>query len=237
MGLVASSPGRLSAGVALLASVLAGCGGSSERAPALPGDAPTSSIGDVGGGQSGGAGEGSLPQDTSEVAEDGEVARSFLQLGRIGPASIVRPFLQVYMQSANDAPPRIALTYAPQLSDELYVRLELLPYLGGEADYELPDVLLELIEGSDLGNGKVGISGGIHVAPSDEGLSVEIDDVVLRAADDTEERLGDGVITGELERRCFVLMVVPDAPSLDGQPVPQLVRDESWSSAFCAQYR
>lgn len=225
-----------------LGSLLAGCGGSKEsERSVLPPPAtepePSSSIGDVGGGQSGTEGEGSLPQDTSEIVEEGEVARSFLQLGRIGPARIVRPLLQWYRPRADGEPPEIALLYGPQLSDALYFMLEL-PYTGGEAAYELPNEGgMYLLEGARTSEDKVGIAGSIRVMPTAEGVRVDFESIVLRAPDGSEEQLGDGVITGELERRCFELKVVPDAPLLDGQPVPQLVQDEGWSSAFCAQYR
>jgi hypothetical protein len=232
----------LSHALIAFAALLSGCGGSKDSeqgvlpAPEVE-PAPSSSIGDVGGGQSGSEGEGQLPNDTSEIVEDGEVARSFLELGRLGPARIVRPLLQWYGQRADGEPPEIALLYGPQLSETLYFMLEL-PYAGGEAEYELPNEGgMYLLEGARTNEEKVGIAGSIRVQPTSEGLRVDFESIVVRAPDGTEEPLGDGVITGELERRCFELKVLPDTPLLDGKPVPQLVQDTTWSSAFCAQYR
>jgi len=192
----------------------------------------------AGGEPSGGEGEGSLPADTSDVAGEGEVARSFVQLGRLGPANLVRPFRHLYQEGREGAPPNVALYHQSVFAEDMILSLEL-PYSGGQADLSIPDeAAIYLFETTDGVNDKVAIAGHVTIEPGEGGVRVDLEGIVLRTGDGVpEEALGDGVITGEVERVCFFLAVVPDAPLLDGVPYPQHVQDESWSSPFCAQYR
>jgi hypothetical protein len=114
-----------------------------------------------------------------------------------------------------------------------------LPYSGGQSDLSIPDEAgLYLSETTDGLNDKVAVAGHVTIMPAGDSARVELEGIVLGTGDGvTEEALGDGVITGEVERVCFSLAVVPEAPQLDGMPYPQHVPDESWSSPFCAQYR
>lgn len=218
---------------------------------AVDGDARDGADVVVAGGQSGTEGDGNLPGDTTDVVGAGEVSRSFVQLGRLGSANLVRPFRQVYQEGRNGAPPSIMLYHHSTFSSELWFAVEL-PYREGRAelvvasdagDAGVPTVqrhpgiyLSEAIDGARVE--KVAIAGRVRITPTDEGLRVDLEDIVLRDGDGTsEEAFGDGVIAGELERVCEYLAIVPDAPQLDGMPYPQHVLDETWSSPFCAQYR
>jgi hypothetical protein len=229
-------------GASLLGLLLAACGDHSDRSPRSSSieDVGASSIEDVGGGQSGNEGEGNLPYDGSDVVGEGETARSFIQLGRLGPASMVRPLLHVYREGRDGGPPNIGLNFQALFSQELMLTVEL-PYLEGEADLSLPfEAAMYLNEGLAVASSdKVATSGNVLITPTDAGARIDLEDIVMRVGDGTaEETLGDGVIEGEVERMCFYLAIVPEAVNVNtGMPYPEHVRDETWSSPFCAQYR
>ncbi len=193
----------------------------------------------VAGGQSGTEGEGNLPYDSTDVVGDGEVARSFMQVGRLGPANLVRPFRHLYQEGRDGAPPTIALYHSSVFSSDLHFSVEL-PYREGQAELLLPDeagvYLYETVDGAQVD--KVAIAGHVGITPTGEGLRVDLEGIVLReGGGTTEEALGDGVITGQVEQVCFYLAIVPESPAVDGVPYPQHVQDETWSSPFCAPYR
>jgi hypothetical protein len=247
------SSGRALACVASLVT-LAGCGDRSDRSPRSSStddvgassidDVGASSIDDVGGGQSGNEGEGNLPFDWSDVVGEGENARSFVELGRLGPARMVRPLRHVYEEGRDGAPARIGVYFQALFSQELMLRVEL-PDFTGETTLAFPSeaamYLYETIDGAPID--KVAVAGRVVVTPADDGARIDLEDIVMRVGDGTaEERLGDGVIEGEMERVCFYLPSVPDAPQ-EGAPqqgvmiYPDHVQDETWSTPFCAQYR
>lgn len=193
----------------------------------------------VAGGQSGTEGEGNLPYDSTDIVGRGEAPRSFMQVGRLGPANLVRPLRHLYQEGRDGAPPTIALYHQSVLSADLLFSVEL-PYREGQVELLLPDeagvYLYETIDGEPID--KVAISGRVAITPTDEGLRVDLAGIVLReGAGTTEEALGDGVISGQVEPVCFYLSIVPESPVLDGVPYPQHVPDETWSSPFCAPYR
>lgn len=219
---------------------LAGCGDQSDRLPRASSidDVGASSVNDVGGGQSGNEGEGNLPPDSSDIAGPGETARSFVELGRLGPARMVRPLLHIYQEGRDGAPPKIALNFQGLFSHELILTVEL-PYVGGEASRSFPlEAAMYLTEGLAASSDRVAVSGSVQATPTDDGARIDLDDIVMRLGDGTsEETFGDGLIEGEVERWCFYLSLTEESVSLDGMPYPQHVRDEGWSSPFCSQYR
>jgi len=235
MGFVQPCSWRCALGcvASLVALVVAGCGDRSDRSPR------SSSIDDVGGGQSGNEGEGSLDSDWSDLVGEGETARSFMQLGRFGPASLVRPLRHFYEEGRDGAPPRIGVNFRAFFSQELMLTVEL-PDFEGETTLAFPCdaamYLYESIDGASID--KVAVSGRVVVTPADDGARLELEDIVMRVGGDAaEETLGDGVIEGEVERVCFYLAILPDTPLLDGMPYPQHVQDETWSTPFCSRYR
>jgi hypothetical protein len=220
-------------GALTVALALSGCRGDADRSR------PTASIGDLGGGQSGHEGEGSSEADASDVVGEGETARSFVELGRLGPASLVRPLRHLYEEGRDGAAPRIGVYFQAVFSQELIFSLEL-PDLAGATTLALPSeaaaYLYETIGGASFD--QVAVGGRVVVSPGQAQLSIELEDIVLRAGSGTtEESFGNGVITGEVERVCFFLGIPPDPILQNGVPYPQHVQDETWSTPFCERYR
>lgn len=232
----------------LLALALSGCGGHSDRnrdvqrlaeGESQNESPPSSNIEIVSGGQSGNEGEGGSAYDTSDVVSEGETARSFVELGRLGPASLVRPLRHLYEEGRDGAAPRIGVYFQALFSQDLILSVEL-PDFVDATTLSLPSeaavYLYETIGGESFD--QVAVDGRIVVSPADRGVRVGLEDIVMRTGGGpSQEVFGDGVIEGEVERVCFYLAVLPDSPRQNGVPYPQHVQDETWSSPFCAQYR
>jgi hypothetical protein len=233
MGLRQPGSRRRALGCAVGVLALAGCSGDAARSR------PSASIGDLGGGQSGHEGEGSSDYDDSDVVGEGETARSFVELGRLGPASLVRPLRHLFEEGRDGSAPRIGVYFQAVFSPELILSMEL-PELAGVTTLSLPsEAALYLYERSGGASfDQAAVAGRLVVHPGEGEMRVALEDIVMRAGDGSaEETFGSGVITGEVERVCFNLAIPPDPILQNGVPYPQHVQDESWSTPFCARYR
>ena len=80
--------------------------------------------------------------------------------------------------------------------------------------------------------------GVFHIVPDDAGVQVDMSGLVMRRGEAVTGPLvplADGVIRGELERRCFFREVSPVTPPPPETLAYELVFDPDWSSAFCAR--
>jgi hypothetical protein len=167
--------------------------------------------------------------------------RSRVSLGVLGIKEMRSAFLQVYQQGSLGSPERIYLSYSAVFVNGNALSLQL-PYAGSAtilnaASFAIGgDGLMWSLNGdADMFSTR----GSFRIEPTDNGIAVHIADLILAKPLGADETIAidDGVIEGQLERRCLLAkptadgLTGPNGPAIDYEP------DMNWTSEFCSAYR
>lgn len=181
----------------------------------------------------------SSPRRVGDEAEPG-VGRSVVELGHMARVEMKPPISHLYVEQ-DDGTAKVFLSYSVVYSSGAVLSLEL-PYEGIETELRPAEgqvsggLVLE-----EPGKKPIGSTRGIfHVVPTSDGVEIQISDLVMTEGymSSRTESYGEGLISGEVERICHVL--VPDTSGLQsssGVSPANHARDLEWTSSFCSKYR
>ena len=176
---------------------------------------------------------------TGDDVESGE-ARSRISLGALGNWEARPIFYHVHMPESPGHPEEVSLSYSAVFANGDAVSL-ILPYAGGVAIFDAASLPLGRygVMWSASSDDMFSTSGTIVVSPTDAGMTVSMSDVVLTPPlrPDDSVAVEEGMIEGQLERRCFLTEKREDGLTGPNGAVLDYVLDPTWSSDFCARQR
>jgi len=165
---------------------------------------------------------------------------SRISLGVVGETDLQSKFYHVFQQASPGNPETISLSFSAVFADGDALSL-VLPYLGDAATFDassMPigrDGLMWSTNGADMYSTR----GSFRVEYVQSRIRVHVAELVLTEPLQPESSLSipDGVIEGEVERRC--LLAKPRGDGLAGAngPVASYEADPTWTSDFCARFR
>lgn len=185
------------------------------------------------------------PATSSDETVGDEVAvgrgRSRLSLGPLANREMRVPLVQVYQPAASEWPERLYLSYSIVLADGDALSV-VLPYAGNDTTIDAASLRFgdEGLLWSSHGNDMFSTRGSFRIEAATQGMAVHVHELIMANPLQTGDSmaLGDGMIEGQLERRCLLATPNPDGLiGPNGEPAIHFEIDTSWTSDFCAEYR
>jgi hypothetical protein len=166
--------------------------------------------------------------------------RSRVSLGVVGKTEMQAAFVHVYQQESAGSPERILLSYSAIFASGNVLSLTL-PYVGSPLTFDAASVPIggDGMMWSSNGEDRYSTQGTFRVERTGEGLTVHMSDLALVRPLNPEDRVAvdDGVIEGQLVRRCLLAKPREDGLTGPDGPVAQYEPDPTWTSEYCSQYR